>query len=431
MKKALSFLLVFAMIWSLLAALPLSVGAVETLQSGYYEYYIQEDGTAAITKYTGTASSVTIPSSLDGHTVTYVSGFVGNHTLTNVTIPNTVTVIGTSAFAANTSLTSVEIPNSVTVIGESAFYNNASLASVKIPNSVTVISRCAFEKCTALKNVTVPSSVTSIGDYAFSDCSSLESITILSPNAEIGDQAFGEGHVLSTGGSSSIWVDHYYTIELTVYGFTGSTADEYVQQGYYYDEDHINRMTFISIDDRRVASAACTVTAPVAGEKPDYSAVPADSTAYTAKVASWHTGSGRSERTLTADETFAQGAVYRAYVRFTANDEYIFADDAAYTINGMTATKTTIRGVDYYVVSFTAGAAPVSYIIGDADTDGEVTILDATAIQRKLANLSTEAYDANAADADEDAEVTILDATAIQRHLASLDTNPNIGKPKA
>jgi hypothetical protein len=32
-------------------------------------------------------------------------------------------------------------------------------------------------------------------------------------------------------------------------------------------------------------------------------------------------------------------------------------------------------------------------------------------------------------DADEDGSVTIVDATAIQRHLAHLPTNENIGQP--
>lgn len=32
-------------------------------------------------------------------------------------------------------------------------------------------------------------------------------------------------------------------------------------------------------------------------------------------------------------------------------------------------------------------------------------------------------------DADQDGEVTILDATSVQRHLAELPTNPKIGQP--
>ena len=68
-------------------------------------------------------------------------------------------------------------------------------------------------------------------------------------------------------------------------------------------------------------------------------------------------------------------------------------------------------------------------VLGDTDGDGEVTIIDATCIQRHLAELPTFAFVEKAADSDEDGEVTIIDATCIQRHLAELPTNEKIGKP--
>ena len=71
--------------------------------------------------------------------------------------------------------------------------------------------------------------------------------------------------------------------------------------------------------------------------------------------------------------------------------------------------------------------APV--ILGDADGDGELTIIDATSIQRHLASLSTKSFNATAADADKDGEVTILDATAIQRKLADLSCPDGVGQP--
>lgn len=57
---------------------------------------------------------------------------------------------------------------------------------------------------------------------------------------------------------------------------------------------------------------------------------------------------------------------------------------------------------------------------GDVDNDGDLTILDATAIQRMLADLPSESYAVWNADYDDDGSVTILDATAIQRKLADL-----------
>jgi hypothetical protein len=71
-------------------------------------------------------------------------------------------------------------------------------------------------------------------------------------------------------------------------------------------------------------------------------------------------------------------------------------------------------------------------VLGDVDGDGEVTISDATAIQKHLAKL--ELLDEAAkqrADADSDGEVAIADATEIQKFLAKLPTNENIGKPMA
>ena len=67
-------------------------------------------------------------------------------------------------------------------------------------------------------------------------------------------------------------------------------------------------------------------------------------------------------------------------------------------------------------------------MIGDSDMDKNVTIFDATAVQRVLVGLDVKKFSEYSADADEDFALTIFDATAIQRHLAGLPTNKNIGK---
>lgn len=61
-------------------------------------------------------------------------------------------------------------------------------------------------------------------------------------------------------------------------------------------------------------------------------------------------------------------------------------------------------------------------VMGDVDGDGEITIIDVTLIQRRIADIIT--FDEKAeqlADYDGDNEVTILDCTRIQRVLAELD----------
>jgi len=109
--------------------------------------------------------------------------------LTSITIPSSVTSIGTTAFS-NSGLTSITIPNSVTSIGDHAFLNCYSVTSIIIPNSVTSIGEGAFQSCDNLTNITIPPSVTSIGSVVFANCTSLTSITIPSSVTSIGNAAF-------------------------------------------------------------------------------------------------------------------------------------------------------------------------------------------------------------------------------------------------
>lgn len=73
-----------------------------------------------------------------------------------------------------------------------------------------------------------------------------------------------------------------------------------------------------------------------------------------------------------------------------------------------------------------AGAALAPLKVGDPDNDYQITIMDATRIQRYLAGFHrpdqwyTDALYEALCDADGDGSVTILDATNIQRYLAGL-----------
>ena len=86
-------------------------------------------------------------------------------------------------FADPNAVNSVNIPESWTtcLIYSSnsfgyIFYGCSSLTSVTIPSSVTSIGSSAFYNCDSLASVTIPDSVTSIGGYAFYFCSRLTSI---------------------------------------------------------------------------------------------------------------------------------------------------------------------------------------------------------------------------------------------------------------
>ena len=96
-----------------------------------------------------------------------------------------------------------------------------------------------------------------------------------------------------------------------------------------------------------------------------------------------------------------------------------FEDYGDYPAASLKASDVTVGGQSQQPTQpVTPGG---SLLRGDADLDDEVTILDATKIQRYLASLEDLDDDALAcADADTDGEVSILDATEVQRYLAGM-----------
>ena len=95
--------------------------------------------------------------------------------------------------------------------------------------------------------------------------------------------------------------------------------------------------------------------------------------------------------------------------------------------------KLRINGNDYDynpvfgdILSFTAKVT-YSYVVGDADGDGKITVGDVTAIQKKIAQLPLDFFNSTAADIDGKG-LDITDATAIQRYLAEYKDHNNIGK---
>ena len=84
------------------------------------------------------------------------------------------------------------------------------------------------------------------------------------------------------------------------------------------------------------------------------------------------------------------------------------------------------KGIDYVLLD---APVDVTYLVGDADGDGIITILDATKIQRLLAAMvnDPEGMIALRGDSDDNG-LDILDATRIQRWLAGFTTECPIGE---
>ena len=166
---------------------------------GIYYDLSSNENTATVTygnsKYGSYSGTVVIPESVsyDGTTynVTGIGSYAFNncYSLTSISIPNSVTLIGHYAFCV-CGLTSITIPESVTWIGNEAFCNCGGLTSVTIPGSVTSILRGAFSHCANLQSVCVSEGVINISDEAFMNSGNLSSITIPSTVKNIGSRAF-------------------------------------------------------------------------------------------------------------------------------------------------------------------------------------------------------------------------------------------------
>lgn len=168
------------------------------LASGYHNLYLNgelvtdlviPDGPTEIKDYAfvfGKFKTVTIPGSV---TSIGSGAFEDCTNLTSIEIPNSVTSIGSGAFARS-GLTSVEIPGSATSIGQNAFGSCTNLASVAMLDGVVTIGPLAFSQCENLTSVEMPGSVTSIGQSAFTNCFELPSIEIPNSVTSIGQSAF-------------------------------------------------------------------------------------------------------------------------------------------------------------------------------------------------------------------------------------------------
>jgi len=108
----------------------------------------------------------------------------------NVSVPDTVEVIGKNAFEDNIMVELVVLPNSVTRIEEYAFWGCDNLDTVVLGRGLTSVGDYAFAGCKGLKEMSVPANVTSIGVQAFGDCVNMTDISIPAETRYIHDTAF-------------------------------------------------------------------------------------------------------------------------------------------------------------------------------------------------------------------------------------------------
>ena len=197
------------------------------MTEGDFSYVIVNNSYARITRYSGSATSVQVPSTIGGYTVQVIGAraFQGNTVLESVELPDGLTTIYAYAFENCTSITSIHLPDSITTMGYKVFGGCSNLVSanypvnwvnspsgngsnsyeygtvfsgcpklteIEIPEGVKVIAPHSFASLTSLTSVTLPSSLTEIGAYAFAGATGLTEVTLPSNTKTIRDYAFAD-----------------------------------------------------------------------------------------------------------------------------------------------------------------------------------------------------------------------------------------------
>lgn len=131
-----------------------------------------------------------IPTSIDGKTVTAISGNAfWKSDVTSVTVPDSVVRIRKGAFKNCERLESVSLPEYLEEISAQLFKGTKALDYLEIPEGVKFIDDEAFAG-SGIIEVSLPTTLNGIGDGAFQNCTFLTSIEIPAAISHIGKRAF-------------------------------------------------------------------------------------------------------------------------------------------------------------------------------------------------------------------------------------------------
>ena len=103
--------------------------------------------------------------------------FVGCSDLTEVTIPNSVTIVPALAFASCSALEKVNLPSKLNVIGDFAFSGCTHVKGYDLGESLWKIGYGAFMNNKALTSICLNDFVSEIGKEAFRNCTNLKTVT--------------------------------------------------------------------------------------------------------------------------------------------------------------------------------------------------------------------------------------------------------------
>ncbi len=254
----------------------------------------------------------------------------------------------------------VVVNEGITKVGMRAFAFFEELETVELPSTLQAIGREAFYECYMLKTVTMQEGIKEIPFGCFDTCFSLKSITLPQSVETIGNNAF-------------LYCSGLEYIELP-------QNISYIAGGAFFGCQGLKEIT-----------------------------IPATIN----KIESGTFNQCKSLKKLT---------ILNPDIKFGVPDMFSTIADTLtiYGYNNSTAQKHCGANSIAFV---SLGDAPDSLetILGDVNLDGVVSVLDATALQMHLAQITTlDSVALSAADTNRDGSVNILDATYIQLFVAQI-----------
>lgn len=137
--------------------------------------YTIYQGTAWISGYRGSESSIVIPSVIDGLPVAGIAdyAFEDRSDLISIRLPDTMQAIGSYAFSGCTALSSVKLPKSLKSIGPCAFHNCASLTHIYLPKELETLGSNVFTSCKQMQSITFRGSVPALDADALQGVSAI------------------------------------------------------------------------------------------------------------------------------------------------------------------------------------------------------------------------------------------------------------------
>lgn len=237
-RKFISFALAVCLLTGMLSVTASALTQNETGYAGLYNKVPSSNGsgytyrflsanTIAITDYKGYDTEVTIPSKIDGYTVTGVEN-MDTSNVRKIVMPDTVTYIGEYAFGD--------------------YHSGVPLEEIVLSKNLKSIGPCAFRGCYDLKSIDIPKSVTEIGHSAFYGCSSLENVSINS-EIDIAEDVFSS--VPAVNNSYDDWLYNENSSDFFIwngwlYGYKGNSKNPVIPSGVYGINDYLFRNSDIT-----------------------------------------------------------------------------------------------------------------------------------------------------------------------------------------